>query len=113
MLDKTINSALLALRAQIIRGDGKGQDHVEALLRMRGVPLVTVAKPRPQLRSMSRLVLDALRGGPKTGREISGYLVALTGMTPAQVNARVHQALWRLAQAGRVAHEGRLWRMAQ
>ncbi len=36
MQDKTINNALLALRKQIIRGDGAGRGHVVAMLRPRG-----------------------------------------------------------------------------
>ena len=39
MQDKTISNALLALRKQIIRGDGKELAQVERLLRMRGVDM--------------------------------------------------------------------------
>ena len=39
MLDKTITSALLQLRAQIIRGRLDGLAHVQALLLARGVDL--------------------------------------------------------------------------
>jgi|TARA_B110000908_G_C10234647_1_gene442613 hypothetical protein len=43
---KTINSALLALRKQIIRANGDGMDHVEAMLVIRGVhmPAILPAK---------------------------------------------------------------------
>lgn len=37
MLDKTIDSALLNLRRDLIRGGDEGLAHVEALLRLRGV----------------------------------------------------------------------------
>ena len=42
MSERSINSALLALRKQLIRGDGLGLEHVEALLVMRGVALPCV-----------------------------------------------------------------------
>ena len=46
MQERTINSALLALRKQMIRGEGEGLDHVEALLALRGIhpPRVMRAK---------------------------------------------------------------------
>lgn len=47
MQEKTINNALLALRRQIIRGDGENLAHVEALLRARGVEPPRHARPEP------------------------------------------------------------------
>ncbi len=78
MLDKSINGALLALRKQIIRRDGEGQEHVEALLAMRGVgmPRVMPAKRSDVARRghMQLLILASLRDGPKTIREIVAYV---------------------------------------
>jgi hypothetical protein len=74
MQDKSIDGALLALRKQIIRGKLDGLEHVEALLLMRGVDLPRVMPPkRPDAARrghMARLVIGALREGPKTMREL-------------------------------------------
>jgi hypothetical protein len=70
MQDKTIDNALLAPRKQIIRGDGEGLERVEALLRMRSVPMPSVLPHRcpttARRNVMRHLVLDALRDGSKT-----------------------------------------------
>ena len=76
MQDKTINNALLALRKQIIRGDGDGLAQVEKLLDLRGVdmPRVLPAK-RPDVarRGQARqVILDALRSSPMGLRELIG-----------------------------------------
>lgn len=42
MLYNTINSALLALRKNLIRENAEGLAHVEVLLEMRGVPMPAV-----------------------------------------------------------------------
>jgi len=69
MQDKSVNSALLALRKQIIRGDLDGLAHVEALLAMRGVamPAVLPAKRPDVVRRghMAVMIPNALRDGPK------------------------------------------------
>ena len=70
MQDKTIDSALLALRKHIIRGDLDGLEHVEALLTARGVamPRVMAAK-RPDVarRGYMRLCITAaIKDGPES-----------------------------------------------
>ena len=81
MQDKTITNALLRLRAQIIRGKLDGLDHVEALLVARGVdlphvhePHATNSLPRP---GMTRLLVDALRDGPKGGVAAARYVAEI------------------------------------
>ena len=68
---RPITSALLHLRAQIIRGKIDGLAHVEALLVARGVALPRVPKPHARNslphRAMSVLLIEALRDGPKGG----------------------------------------------
>ncbi len=80
MQDRTINAALLLLRACIIRGDGAGREHVEALLALRGVPMPPVwPGRRPAAASkgtMKRLLLAALRDGPKTRGELAALVAA-------------------------------------
>ena len=78
MQDRTIDSALLNLRKQMIRGDGAGLNHVEALLAMRGVvmPRVLPAKKADAARmgQMQRLILEALRDGPLPFRAIVDHV---------------------------------------
>ena len=78
MLDKTITSALITLRAQIIRGNMDGLVHVEALLRTRGAALLRVARPHAgnslPRHAMRRLLLGALRGGPMGGVALARYV---------------------------------------
>ena len=120
MLDKTINSALLTLRAQIIRGDGKGQDHVEAMLRSRGIdPQTCIVRAKRKADAarkglMRVIVLDALRGGPKTLRELA-QIVAARRPEIGQEAAyqRTGQVLARMKRAVSVVREGRLWALNQ
>lgn len=119
MLDKTIDSALVNLRKQIIRGNLDGLDHLEALLILRGIdPAIQhVTKPRPDnllaRRAMGMLILDCLRGGPKRGRDVARYLSEREpSVTYAQAMRRVYQGLHRLHKHGVVTRDGRLWRCA-
>jgi hypothetical protein len=69
MQDKSIDGALLALRKQIIRGDGNGLCHIEALLRQRGVhmPAVLPAKRKDVAGKglMAIWVMQALQDGKR------------------------------------------------
>lgn len=101
MQDKTIDSALLALRKQIIRSKSEGLAHVEALLTLRGVamPMVLPAKKRDAARrgQMRALVLEALREGPKPLREIVAHVAARRPeLEPRAAYMRTTQALVRM-----------------
>jgi hypothetical protein len=114
MQDKTINNALLALRKQIIRGEGNGLAQVERLLRMRGVdmPRVLPAKRKDVARKgyMSKLVLEALRGAPKTTIEVAGYVARnRPELTPEAAKKRAGLCLTKLKRKGLVGREGRVW----
>ncbi|MFZ1661442.1 MAG: hypothetical protein WAT77_05740 [Paracoccaceae bacterium] len=116
MLDKSIDGALLALRKQIIRGDGEGLAHVEALLRLRKVPLprvLPVKRPNAAKRGHMRLlVLDALRGGPKPYREIVAYVSERRpDIAYAASYQRTGQVLWKLRNGGVVHLDRRLWEL--
>jgi hypothetical protein len=115
MLDKTVTSALLHLRAQIIRDRLDGLDHVNALLVQRGVdPATHLVRAKRKLdaarKGMMRVVvLDALRDGPKYYAEIVALVVAKRpDITPEAAYQRAGQALAKLTKCGTVARDGRL-----
>jgi hypothetical protein len=114
MLDKTIDSALANLRAQIIRGKLDGLDHVEALMLARGMALGEVRPKRKQdaaRRGMMRvIVLDLLREGPANMRAIADHVAASRpDLAPSVAYRRTSQVLTKLRIAGLVVLEGRLW----
>lgn len=123
MQDKSIDGALLALRKQIIRGNGQGLAHVEALLTMRGVPTPRVmpakkadAAKRGQMRA---LVFDVLRDGPKPLQDIVAHVVAARpDLEPRAAYKRTKQVLakMRLCERGGVLSEKRgqmyVWRLS-
>ncbi|WP_136634948.1 hypothetical protein [Pseudooceanicola onchidii] len=109
MQDKTINNALLALRKQIIREGGDGLDHVEALLAMRGVDMPRVLIATARRGEMGRMVLDALRDGPKTRAQLVEYIGALRPDVPTdRLYWRVDGALSKLR--GKI-EGGPVWRL--
>ena len=114
MQDKTIDNALLELRKQIIRGNGEGQEHVEALLRVRGVdmPRVLPAKPTDSARQgqMARLILEALSERPMTRGALVAHIADKRPDVPLErVYWRTDAALDRLRVKGKVRREGRVW----
>ena len=120
MLDKTIDSALLALRKQVIRGDGNGLCHVEALLWQRGInPDSHIVRAKRKADAaykglMRVIVLDALRDGPKTLRELAQIVAARRPeIGPEAAYQRTGQVLARMKLAGLVARDRRVWGLAQ
>ena len=118
MLDKTITSALLNLRAQIIRDKRDGLGHVEALLVARGVGLPAVPRQRPadtfRRSRLRRLILDGLRGGPvRSALLIEQVMAKQPSVLRIDATHRVHNVLWKMKVSGLVVREGRLWRLAQ
>ena len=114
MLDKTITSALLQLRAKIIREGLDGLPHVDALLIARGVDLQSqhITKPRPAnklaRRAMFQAITDCLQDGPKRGRDIAAYIANRElSISYAQAMRRVHQG--RLAVGGLQPPEKQRW----
>ena len=116
MQDRTIDSALLALRKQIIRGNLDGLEHVEALLQFRGIsmPRVMPAK-RPDVARrghMSLMVIETLSTGPKALPEIASAIGARRPeIDYAAAYQRTGQVLAKLRRKGRVRREGRLWQI--
>ena len=117
MLDKSINGALIKLRAQIIMGGLDGLVHVEALLVARGVGLPRVPRPLASntmpRRAMSALLTQALREGPKGGVALAAYVAEhQTSISYKQAQRRVHQTMTRLVQHGVAVRNGKGWRLA-
>ena len=110
MQDKTINSALLALRKQ---GGHQGK-LAEVLLDMREVPLPAFYQDRPFRRGdTKRLVLAALRDGPKTNSALGRMIQASRpDMTHKEAANRSYQCLLRLEGKGLVGRDGRGWVLA-
>ena len=118
MLDKTITSALLNLRAQIIRNKMDGLEHVEALLVARSVGLPAV--PRKRLASAFKrlslrlLIVERLRTGPvRSALLIEQVMAKKPSVSRIDATHRVHNVLWKMKVAGLVVRDGRLWRLAQ
>ena len=115
MLDKTIDSALINLRKQIIRGDLDGLEHVNALLVTRGVyPGILPPSYRRFTQSKrgdtKRAIIAALTDGPKRPSDVARHMCQqMPSLSYQAASARVHQALARMAASGLVKREGRLW----
>ena len=116
MLDKTITSALLTLRAKIIRGKLDGLDHVEALLLARGAGLPPVPRKQPDDRfrrsGLRLLIMDGLRCGPvRSAVLIDAVMQKQADMSRIDATHRVHNALWKMKVASLVARDGGVWRL--
>ena len=114
MQDRTIDNALLALRKQIVLADGKGQEQVEALLAMRGVPLPGVrrrGRPPGRWGQISRLVLTALSDGPMTLQQLTDYVdQRMPLITREDAYKRVATQLSVMKAQGLVRHGRKMWK---
>lgn len=117
--DESLVSALHFLRCRIVREGEPGLDHVDALLRQLGVDPDTLPAPSKVSRSYKRgearrAILEALRGGPLTGRQIADTLDGYG--CPERAYKYTYQALNRMKRAGMVESgcgpDGCLWRLA-
>ncbi len=112
--EETVTRTLHYMRSQIIREQLDGLEHVEALLELRGEALRHVPKPQPKNRfrasRLKWLVMDALREGPKRGREIATYVSEQSPqLTSKEAYQRTYMCLTRMKKAGTVARDGMLW----
>lgn len=116
MLDKTIDSALLSLRRQIILKGGVGLGHVEALLEMREIPVPTcIPRDRSDAarRGMMRvLLLEGLRNGRDTQSALAAYVHGKRPDLAARAAyVRTTQALQKMKASGLVVRDGKVWRL--
>jgi hypothetical protein len=107
MLDKTIDSALLALRKQIIRSGGKGLAEAETLLRTRGVHMPRVLPPRREgaarMGEVRRIILAGLRERPMCLAEVAALVAEARG---EPINRqRTAQCLYKMKAAGALSHD--------
>lgn len=113
--DETITTSLIYLRAQIIREGRPGQDHVDALLRLRGVDLDGLRVPPVNKRTfakgeLTKAVLAALRDGPRTAPQLYDAIQPLAPDMPRRaLSERVRTCLKRMEGRGVVRREGRVW----
>lgn len=117
MLEKTITSALLNLRATIIRDGLNGLEHVNALLVARGVDPASqhVRRKIPSdscaQREVKALVLQALRDGPKLPCEIGAHFMACKpDIASDRAMMRVYRAIYKMRDRGVVVKDGGVWR---
>ena len=113
MQDKTIDNALLALRKQMIRGDGEGLAYVEAPLVQPGIdmPRVMPAKRsdvarRMHMRSLvlQRAYAACRRCGPRSSK--------IPRRTDRAHQQAGKQCAGKAKLAGLVRREGRVWSKA-
>lgn len=111
MQDKTIDNALQALRKQ----GGQQGKLAEVLLDMRGVAPRLYMETKPLKRGdTKRLILAALKHGPKTTGQIGAVIRRLRAdIKPRGAANRAYQAFLRLEVKGLVCRDGALWVLAQ
>jgi hypothetical protein len=119
MIEKTITSALVNLRAHIIRNGLDGLDHVNALLMMRGIDpaRLRVGRKMPadscRQSEVRKIVTQALREGPKRPCEIGAHFMACKPDIGAdRAMLRVYRAIYKMRNRGLVVRGGGLWRLA-
>jgi len=102
-----LNDQLYRVRAQIIRDELEGVEHVDALLRLRGLEPEAFHIPKKINREYKRgdtmkAVLKQLRNGPERFEKIATHMH----------KSSVRGALKRLEARGIVVKEGRVWNLA-
>src|SRR6056297_2376637 len=104
--DEMINSSLHYLRARTIRDGLDGLEHIEAIMRIRGLDLEAIHVPRKNKRrfrngALRAAVMGVLREGSYTAREISDNLECQRSC--------VHKCLRTLEAYGVARREGQVW----
>ena len=114
----TIDNALYHLRALCVRDGHAGLEHVEALLRLRGLDPDAMHVPKKQPRRFRRgelrkAVLDALKGGPVPSRAVTDMiLVARPDLDEEWLHPRIMVSLSTLKNEGLVARNTSGWSLA-
>ena len=118
---ETTTRVLLYLRAEVIREKLDGQEHVDALLRLRGCDPNAYRVPpkrcrRFRNRGLRTALLDILRDGPMTAREAGERLQErFQDMEREQAFLSAKYGLASMKAAGVATHDGRgkrsVWRL--
>ena len=99
--------------AEIMRDSMEGLEHVEALLRIRGVEIKHVPRKVPKHFRRGELttsILRILRTGPRTGPEIVGEIASnKDGLSYRQAYICVYSALCRLKSKGMLVLNDEMW----
>lgn len=116
MKDATVIGVLHNLRCAILRDGQDGLEHVDALLRLRGVDPASLRMYAKQPKRFARgtlrkAVLSALREGPARTSEIARRVLS-NAMEYTRAYRCVYQCLDSMRKAGMVRRDGRLWGMA-
>ena len=111
--ENTIRNALLYMRAEILRDGLDGLEHVDALLAMRGHDPVSVPRKVPKTfkrNELRRMILEELRSGPMTGRELADRIAARAGRIDREsAYKRVYTAFPSMQHAGIIEKIGHKW----
>lgn len=114
--EETLVAALHFMRCQIVREGAEGLEHIDALLRLRGVNPESLPVPQKFPKTFRRgqltqAILRELRDGPLRGSELARRLQGNLAYEDAY--KKVYAALHRLKQAGLVINASSAWRLAQ
>ena len=113
--DQTVIDTLHFIRQTLWRDQAEGLEHVDALLRIWGAEPQQLKMPRKTVKDFARgeqrrLVLEALRSGPKTGRQIADALhAARPDVPPEKCYKRTYACLHNLTKLGMVRRGGGQW----
>jgi hypothetical protein len=110
--EETLVAALHFMRCQIVREGAEGLEHIDALLRLRGVNPESLPLPQKFPKTFKRghltqAILRELRDGPLRGSELARRLQG--NLAYAEAYKKVYAALHRLSSTGLVKHHGSLW----
>ncbi len=110
--EDTIISTLHYMRAVTVREGAEGLEHIDALLRLRGVDPESLPVPQKFPKTFKRgqltqAILRELRDGPLRGSELARRLQG--NLAYADAYRKVYAALHRLGKSGHVSPKNNLW----
>ncbi|MCZ8133734.1 MAG: hypothetical protein O9248_01715 [Rhodobacteraceae bacterium] len=110
--EETLVAALHFMRCQIVREGAKGLEHIDALLRLRGVAPESLPVPQKFPKTFKRgqltqAILRELRDGPLRGSELARRLQGNLAYEDAY--KKVYGALHRLGRSGNILPKNNLW----
>jgi hypothetical protein len=113
--EETLVAALHFMRCQIVRDKAEGLEHIDALLRLRGVDPDSLPLPQKFPKTfkrghLSQAILRELRDGPLRGSELARRLQGNLAYEDAY--RKVYAALHRLKESGLIGKRSRDWYLA-